>query len=112
MTIKLIELTKVANIRQGRGDEDDYRDTDEPGENGAPAAAGGAPAGTPVMVNVESIRCFYRRRNEAPGTRLTFNDGRGFVVTEHYSDVLAKVVSVGGIVDTSPNTLAEPPVQG
>lgn len=41
----------------------------------------------PCSINVEAIRCFYPRKDNAPGTRLTFTDGGGFVVTESYADV-------------------------
>lgn len=40
-----------------------------------------------VSVNVAAIRCYYPRKDERPGTRITFTDGGGFAVTEPYWDV-------------------------
>jgi hypothetical protein len=51
---------------------------------------GEGPAGitsTPCAVNVEAIRCYYPRRNNAPGTRITFTDGGGFAVVEAFEVV-------------------------
>lgn len=36
----------------------------------------------PCVVNVATIRCFYARREDKPGTRITFTDGGGFAVAE------------------------------
>lgn len=36
----------------------------------------------PVAVAPQTIRCFYTRKDERPGTRITFVDGGGFAVTE------------------------------
>lgn len=41
----------------------------------------------PVTVNVAAIRCFYPRKENRPGTRITFTDGGGFAVSEPYDDV-------------------------
>jgi hypothetical protein len=35
-----------------------------------------------VVINAATVRCFYARKGERPGTRITFNDGGGFAVTE------------------------------
>ena len=43
---------------------------------------------TPVSINPFAIRSFNPRRNNAPGTRLTFTDGGGYAVTENYADVV------------------------
>lgn len=48
-------------------------------------------ASDPVLVNVACIRCFYARRDSRPGTRLTFNDGGGFAVSEPLDAVTAAV---------------------
>lgn len=82
--MKMIELTKLLVSRRNHSD---YTDTDDPTEANAPTPQ--APMGHPVMVNVDLIQCFYRRRNDAPGTRITFIGGRGMVVMEHYSEVKA-----------------------
>lgn len=76
--MRMIELTKVTPINR-------YNDTDEPGENAT------ANAGVSTMVNIEAIRCFYPRRDNQPGTRLTFLDGGGFVVSQPYDEVKALI---------------------
>ena len=85
-----ITLSKIVGTRGApRPAPGFHTDTDEPGEQqGEPAAE--APlvdVTVPVTINTAAIRCFYRRRNERPGTRLTFTDGGGFAVTEPYEDV-------------------------
>ena len=50
----------------------------------------------PVMVNAECIRCFYPRKDEKPGTRLTFNDGGGFAVLETVETV-AQLIATGDV---------------
>jgi hypothetical protein len=51
----------------------------------------------PTVVNAACIRCFYARRDDKPGTRITFNDGGGFAVTEA-PDVVAQLVATGDVV--------------
>jgi hypothetical protein len=51
----------------------------------------------PVVINAETIRCFYARRDGKPGTRITFNDGGGFVVTEA-PQAVAQAVAAGEAV--------------
>jgi hypothetical protein len=67
--MKLLHLNKYLT-REYREDEGDEMKT------------------TPVTIAAESIRCFNPRRNDMPGTRLTFKDGGGFAVRESYADVL------------------------
>lgn len=103
-----IELTKINTAVEREIEErrnaapDYYRDSDDIGENeGGTGAAGGAEPVTgealearlrePVTISVESIRCFYPRKNSRPGTRLTFTDGGGFVVVEDYATVKARI---------------------
>lgn len=79
-------------------------DTDDVGENEGAALAVveseqprpvEQPATEPCVIAVSAIRCFYqRRRSKGHGTRITFTDGGGFVVTESYDDVLTKIRSV------------------
>jgi hypothetical protein len=72
--------------RQG----DVYRDTDEPGEGNALAQGGEATTEvrtSPCVIETNHIRCFYPRRNDRPGTRLTFTDGGGFAITESFEIV-------------------------
>ena len=45
----------------------------------------------PVVINAATVRCFYARKGDKPGSRITFNDGGGFAVTED-------VVAVGRLV--------------
>jgi len=70
--------------------------SDDVGEPGSaqPHSLGSDPAvnSDPVTVQVDSIRCFYRRRPDlGPGTRITFKDGGGFAVSESYEEVSAMV---------------------
>jgi len=95
MTARFIEVNKVLG-RQDTDAEDTYRDSDEPGE-GAPVRNASGERTTPTQVNVDSIRCFYRRKDDRSnnprlGCRITFNDGGGFAVTETY-DVMLGLIS-------------------
>jgi hypothetical protein len=71
--MRMIKLTKVAPLSR-------YADTDDVGEPDSTSSV-------EVMVNVEAIRCFYARKDNRPGTRLTFLDGGGFAVTQSYVEV-------------------------
>jgi hypothetical protein len=68
--MKILNLTKV-NSRRGYGD------------NTAPLA--------PVAIAPDAIRCFYPRKNNEAGTRITFKDGGGFAVAEPFDEVKAYV---------------------
>lgn len=46
----------------------------------------------PVVVNATNIRCFYPRKGDRVGTRITFADGGGFAVIEDAVSV-ARVVA-------------------
>jgi len=35
-----------------------------------------------ARINAEAIRCYYPRKDNAPGSRITFTDGGGFAVAE------------------------------
>ncbi len=72
--MRTIELTKIEA-------PDRFNDNEE----------GEGQYSVPVMVNVDSIRCFYPRKQGRPGTRITFSDGGGFAVQEAYDDVKGKV---------------------
>jgi hypothetical protein len=50
----------------------------------------------PTIVNASCIRCFYSRKDGKPGTRITFNDGGGFAVTE-LVDAVALAVAGGEV---------------
>jgi hypothetical protein len=77
-----ITLNKITADRR----RDFHSDTDEPGE----AQANGITS-TPVRISVAAIRCFYPRKDNAPGTRITFTDGGGFAVTEDFAVVAGMV---------------------
>lgn len=79
--MRAIKLTKIESDRWGS-----YSDTDDVGENGQQG-----PQTKPVTVNADAIRCFYPRKDNRPGTRITFIDGGGFAVTELYDAVEAAV---------------------
>ena len=44
-----------------------------------------------ALINTDLIRCVYARKGGKPGTRLTFNDGHGFAVTENYDEVVGLI---------------------
>jgi hypothetical protein len=67
-SLNMIHLTKLLT-RSYREDEGDPMPT------------------SPVSINVAAIRNFYPRNDRKPGTRITFTDGGGYVVTESYADV-------------------------
>ena len=50
----------------------------------------------PCLINVNSIRCLYARRDNKPGTRITFSDGGGFAVAET-PDAIAALVAGGDV---------------
>lgn len=52
---------------------------------------GDAPRMVPVVVAIDSIRCFTPRRDNRPGTRITFKDGGGFVVNVSPAQLLANI---------------------
>lgn len=84
--MRTLELTKINRDAEF----DSYSDTDDVTERQVGEAA--APANTsPVTIAVESIRCFYPRKNNKPGTRITFKDGGGFAVAELYDEVKQRV---------------------
>jgi uncharacterized protein YlzI (FlbEa/FlbD family) len=43
---------------------------------------------TTALVNTDLIRCVYARKDNRPGTRITFSNGRGFAVQENYDEVV------------------------
>ncbi len=45
----------------------------------------------PTAINVDRVRCFYPRHQDKPGTRITFDDGGGFAVSESFDQVLAQM---------------------
>lgn len=75
MTIATIQLTKIVSDPR----VDAYNDNEE-GE-------GPARVTTPTTILADSIRCFYPRRDDRPGTRITFRDGGGFAVTETKAEI-------------------------
>lgn len=85
---KFINLSKLS---RGTCGEDQYVYTET--DDGDSEETHCVERTSPTTVNVDSIRCFYPRNNDKPGTRLTFVDGGGFAVSEAYDQVLAAVTS-------------------
>lgn len=83
--MRIIELHKV------RSDSfrSPYSDTDDVGE--AQQQGGPETQTDPTCIDADHIRCFYPRKNNRPGTRITFKDGGGFAVSEPYDEVKAMV---------------------
>lgn len=92
--MRMIELNKIDSARQAAVGH--FADTDEPGENANANAE--VVESRPVTVNVDTIRCYYPRKEERPGTRITFNDGGGFAVTQTYDEVKTLIAAL----DTRP----------
>jgi hypothetical protein len=46
---------------------------------------------TPCVINPTAVRCFYPRKDNQPGTRITFTDGGGFAVLEPFETVAEKL---------------------
>lgn len=80
---KFIKLNKITGTNTSRINR--YNDTEEEGEG--PGAEAVQIQSTPVVINVDAVRCFYTRKCGNPGTRLTFTDGGGFAVTELFDEV-------------------------
>jgi len=85
---KFVTLTKIVSERNAPltdSDEDEMRV---------------APITTPVDINPDKIRCFYARKDNRPGSRITFSDGGGFVVSESYAQVRAALAGLS-VVSTA-----------
>lgn len=67
-----IELSKILSDRYADSDEDTNQTRT-----------------TPVVVNVDAIRCFTPRRDGRVGSRITFVDGGGFAVIETFDALQA-----------------------
>ena len=46
-----------------------------------------------ARIDPSRVRCFYPRRNDKPGTRITFSDGGGFAVADSLEAVEAALGS-------------------
>lgn len=92
---RFAELTKVSNQVSRRDADDDFShtdDTNEPQQARAEGTAEAAVPGNKVIINLDTIRCFYPRNENRPGTRITFADGGGFPVEEDYATLKALVM--------------------
>lgn len=49
----------------------------------------------PVLVNPLAIRCMYARKQNRPGSRITFTDGGGFAVTETPEQIVTMMIECG-----------------
>ena len=87
--MRMIELNKILSDRESSRGFDSHTDTDEVGENGQPIQL--QPTTEPCIINVEAIRCFYARKDNMVGTRITFTDGGGFAVANSYDEVKSLV---------------------
>src|SRR5688572_20469409 len=79
-----LKLSKVTGSEARSG----YNDSDEDVSNRP------ANPGVPVIIAVDSIRCFNPRKNGAAGTRLTFKDGGGFAVHEPFDDIADSIGNI------------------
>lgn len=58
---------------------------------------------TPCVIAIDSIRCFYKRHENRPGTRITFKDGGGFAVGD-------SIEAIAGLLGVSAEAPELPPV--
>jgi hypothetical protein len=97
----IIQLNRIVSDRSRSAYEDEREvlsremadASDDPTERTNVVAM---PAPPPVVtqacaINTDAIRCFYPRKDNRPGTRITFKDGGGFAVTNVYDEVLSLV---------------------
>jgi hypothetical protein len=81
-----IELTMIVSERGARQTQvDPYTDTDEPDEQQQTQSSEPVVVTKPVRINAAAVRCYYARKDDKPGTRITFTDGGGFAVVEDYA---------------------------
>jgi hypothetical protein len=85
--MRFISLSMITRDQRSSQIAADQHDEDEAPEEMAEVG----PRTTPCLINVAAIRCFYPRKEDRPGTRLTFTDGGGFVVLEAFPIVRALV---------------------
>lgn len=50
---------------------------------------------TPVVIAPSTVRCMYARKQNRPGTRITFADGGGFAVLESLEQIIALMIECG-----------------
>jgi hypothetical protein len=50
---------------------------------------------TPTLMNAEHVRCFYPRKEDRNGTRVTFEDGGGWPIAESFDWLKAAMAEVG-----------------
>lgn len=95
---RFAEFTKVNNARRPGGyQDDDFGGTDDVNEPQQARESGAEqhaddPASRKLVINIDTIRCFYPRHEGKPGTRITFVDGGGFPVEEDYATVKGQVM--------------------
>jgi hypothetical protein len=82
-----MKFVSLNMVERGAYDEDMGRDREEL---------------RPVVVNAANVRCFYPRKGEVVGTRITFADGGGFAVAE-------EMVEVARLLGVDPDVLVALP---
>lgn len=85
-TPAFIQLSKVTESSGRSSSRSRYNDSDE--DTGQAEVA--IPT-TPVVIAVDSIRCYYARKSGQPGTRITFKDGGGFAVLQTMDSIKAAI---------------------
>lgn len=105
--MRKITLNKIITERTQQVDR--FNDTEEPGEGAAEQTP--VVVTKPVIINVDTIRCFNARKDDKPGARITFIDGGGFAVTDTVDEVNALTDEPGSstatpVVDPAARTRA------
>lgn len=93
----MLKLHKITRDRP----RDRFNDTDDADERQPEET-------TRVMINPAAIRCFYPRKENRVGTRITFTDGGGFAVAETFDMVETAIESLLGraAIDVAPEPAA------
>ncbi|RPH72765.1 MAG: hypothetical protein EHM78_02345 [Myxococcaceae bacterium] len=90
---KFITVDKVGG---GSSEYEDHHEIDDDQEFDEEPGAAAPPLfqGEPSVINVAFIRCFYARKDNRPGSRITFADGKGFAVFETMDKLVEKIRAV------------------
>lgn len=82
MKIKLTMVTGMERVAVRQNEDEDGFPVTQEGSVTEPAETT-----CPVMVETDDIRCFYPRKGNRQGTRLTFKNSAGMAVIEPFEDV-------------------------
>jgi hypothetical protein len=90
-----LRVNRIVSSREqaAHSGRDSYNDSDEDVVNVAGENTGPVEQTEIAIINVVTIRCAYPRKDNKPGTRLTFADGGGFAVTDPFEELVSRLGS-------------------